>query len=380
MINISRQFYAAWNSAKRGDPLHEVELVPGGDTPGEKKRLASLTAKNTDIVEYENVPLPGFTLLKTNRKRWGSIDATWLVIDPRGFLSRITSDNLEAILSVTGITEGLIQEKCVWVRENSQSQMVLVPVTSESYKEAVANTILIEEKISMKDVEIGDRVLLQNKLQGIYMGTLSLYGPLFNINYKNKRHEAQKSLRRQIVMVDNDRFYYQTDVKILKILQKAVMPMTKIESVAKLNESILSGKAYFSGTDDILLNNYYTTYGMITHVSTIAVTEVPLVFEEIQRDEFEQLFNKSLLNNTFGYLAAETEDGSKMYIQEATHKLSHQRVTSLTLFTSTTIASIAKNYFELKEYNRTADNHQTSLDIFTKFYKIVKYVKKESYI
>ena len=85
--------------------------------------------------------MPGFTLYKTGRKNWGSADQTWLVIDPRGFLVRITNVNLEEILHVTGITEGLIQEKCVWARENSQTKMTLVPVTSPDYIEATKNTI-----------------------------------------------------------------------------------------------------------------------------------------------------------------------------------------------------------------------------------------------
>ena len=70
---------------------------------------------------FDNIPLPGFTLSENNRKNWGSKDETWLIVDPRGFFARISNDNLNDILHVTGITEGLIQEKCVWAREDSKS-------------------------------------------------------------------------------------------------------------------------------------------------------------------------------------------------------------------------------------------------------------------
>ena len=126
MLNIARQIQAGWDQGSSTE-LPEAEIVPIGNTTNEKRKLQGLTNRKNILKEYENIPLPGFTLLKTERKSWGSLDQTWLVIDPRGFLSRITPNNLEKILHVTGITEGLIQEKCVWAREDSQTKMVQTP-------------------------------------------------------------------------------------------------------------------------------------------------------------------------------------------------------------------------------------------------------------
>src|SRR5690606_39188374 len=108
MINIAKQIYAGWGTGTKYD-LPEAEVIPHGTSSNEKKKLEKFTKSHAVIKEHDNVPLPGFTLYKVDRKNWGSQDQTWLIIDPRGFLVRISNDNLEDILYVTGITEGLIQ-------------------------------------------------------------------------------------------------------------------------------------------------------------------------------------------------------------------------------------------------------------------------------
>ena len=123
MLNIARNIYFGYDSAKGKYELPEAEVIPYGESANEKRKLENITKKYPTLIDHENIPLPGFTLHKTDRKNWGSIDQTWLVIDPRGFLVRISSQNLEKILHVTGITEGLIQEKCVWARENTETKI-----------------------------------------------------------------------------------------------------------------------------------------------------------------------------------------------------------------------------------------------------------------
>src|ERR1035437_1127776 len=175
MLNIAKTLYAGWDpSSATKYELPEAEIIPLGESKNEMKKLDTITKRYPTLYEHDNIPLPGFTLYKSDRKNWGSIDQTWLVIDPRGFLVRISSKNLDNILHVTGITEGLIQQKCVWARENTETKMALVPVTSGAYYDAALNTKLIEDKVDMKDVQIGDTVLLQNKLTGIYRGVASL--------------------------------------------------------------------------------------------------------------------------------------------------------------------------------------------------------------
>ena len=218
MLNISKQIYAGWPTYGTV-LLPEAEVTPIGDSPQEKKKLEKFVARNPNIKEYDNIPLPGFTLFDVSKKTWTAADSTWQVIDPRGFTTRISQKNMSNILTVTGITEGLIQQKCVWAREDSQSVMELIPVSSSDYIEAVENTELIESKVDLANVEIGDTVLLQNKLRGTYLGVHSLYAAMDKTSMKSD-FKVQVGLRKQVIEVSKGQFHYQTDAKILKILDK----------------------------------------------------------------------------------------------------------------------------------------------------------------
>ncbi len=382
MINIARQIYSGWNTNSVKHELPEAEVVPLGDSSNEKKRLETLTKRYQVLKEHDNIPLPGFTLFKTGRKNWGSADQTWLIIDPRGYLVRITNDNLEMILHVTGITEGLIQEKCVWAREDSQTKMVLVPVSSDSYIEATKNTELIEGKVGIKDIQIGDKVLLQNKLTGIFMGVQSLYGPL---NGDNRTQKPQVFLRRQIIKIENRKYHYQTDAKILTVLEKTDNPMTREEAVESMNKEVHSGKAYFTTASHMSTNGYYSTRGMITHISVNAVPKVPITVEEIKYDEAMTLFHVAAKICDSGILILEDSKGKKSIIEFPYSFTSSATKVSINSFPITPIFNPSTG-FTIDEMEATGRYYGSkpkehyALDKFTKFYKIVKHVKKESYI
>lgn len=378
MLNISKKLRAAWDSSSSKYDLPEATLIPFGESPNEQRKLASVSNKyNTN--DYTNTPLPGFTLYKSDRKSWGSLDQSWLVIDPRGFLVRITSQNLEKILHVTGITEGLIQEKCIWAREDSQTKLTLVPISSPSYQEAVRNTELIEGKISIKDVEIGDRVITQGGLEGIFRGTLSLYGSLYETK---KELTPQVFLRRQIIEIDDKKFYYQTNAKILKVIKKTDRTITKEESAKYLTEAASKG-AIFSSSG--YFGTYFSSLGSIQLVSTHAVQNPKLSYVEIDIKEAEQLLNDSKPTRDYGKLLLETTANSQYIISFPYYGVS--------------LSSVSKDEFDIlpvksedssekiilpdvyrNSYSTKYKPETHSLDKFTKFYKIVKHVKNETYV
>jgi hypothetical protein len=373
MLNIAKQIYSGWNTANIKHHLPEAEVIPLGSSVNEKKKLETLTKNYPVLKEHDNVPLPGFTLFKTGRKKWGSADQTWLVIDPRGFLVRITNENLEDILHVTGITEGLIQEKCVWARENSQTKMLLVPVTSENYIEAVENTELLDTKVDMKEVQIGDTVLLQNKTTGIYMGSLSLYGPLYG---RISSMNVQSWLRRQIVKIDDLKYHYQADLKILKVVKKADNPGTREQSMEEMNDAITRG-AHFSNSGHFNPGGYFSSYGKVDYTSVHAVTGVPLTLEEITFEEAKKLF----------YIARNISDSSLLIIEDGNadkflidfpYSYSGRKVPIAELSVEK-IKSMAPGKIILHEKKDLIKTIH-GLDFYKKFYKIVKNVKKGSYV
>jgi hypothetical protein len=387
MLNIARQIYSGWNIGTTKNDLPEAEVIPYGDSSNEKKRLENLTKRYNVLKEHENIPLPGFTLHKTGRKNYGSTDQTWLIIDPRGYLVRITNDNLEMILHVTGITEGLIQEKCVWAREDSQTKMILVPVSSTSYIEATKNTALIEGKVNVKELQIGDKVLLQNKLTGIFMGVHSLYGPLIESNHSIR---AQVYLRRQIIKVENRKYHYQTDAKILTVLEKTDKPMTREESVALMNDEIRTGNSYFTNNSHMSANGYYSIRGMITHISIHAVPKVSITLEEVDIEEAESLFQIAVKSCDSGVLVVEDDKKRKAVVEFPYSFSSSSMKPTIQAFPIDYITEPIKEFaLDLVQptksgytygYSSQRAKDQYSLDKFVKFYKIVKHVKKESYI
>lgn len=386
MLNIAKSFYAAWNASSSTYDLPEAEITPIGTTPGEKRKTKTLSNKFTNSDEYDNIPLPGFTLYKTDRKHWGSLNQTWLVIDPRGYLVRITQENLEQILHVTGITEGLIQEKCVWARDNSATKMILVPVTSPLYIEAVKNTEMLDTKVDIKDVQIGDRVLLQNKLEGRYMGVLSLYGPASDNTPKVIKPAVH--LRRQVVEVHPGKFHYQTDVKILKVLEKTTTPLDREESVEYINDKISTGIAYFT-TNTLMSGRYYGNFGKVMMASTSAVPKPTLKFEEITIEEAAELFDQAVYEMDSGMLLLEKHNGKHYIVDMPFYTSSSIPATTSSSFITVRVETVktSETCTELIPAEKRTGwgmSAQTSLrenlDSFAKYYKIVKCVKNDTYI
>jgi hypothetical protein len=385
MLNIARSIYAAWDPKKQYSQLPESEVVPIGNSANEKRKIANVTAHYPNLTEHENVPLPGFTLYKANRQRYGSKDQTWLVIDPRGFLVRISNENLEDILHVTGITEGLIQEKCVWAREDSQTTMTLVPVSSPTYVEAKQGTELIEGKVSLRDVKVGDKVILQNGLKGTYMGVLSLYGPLYAS--KGAGFKPQVFLRRQIIEVEPHKYHYQIDLKVLKVIEKTENPSTREESAKKINEEIAAGTAYLTTSTDMFVRSFHAGHGKIDYVSIHAVPKVTMTFEEINQYEATKLFHDAQSDLDIGKLLVVGAGKTQPQIIDFPYYVSARTGSfSVTNFEIATAAIDLKptEILAVKDSKRvtwrSAPGIGYSLDKFQKFYKIVKNIKNESYI
>lgn len=378
MLNISKKIIIGWNSlVSAAISLPEASVIPVGTSAAEKKKIEKFSLLNKNIVEFNNVPLPGFTVVNVSKKTWSSGESSWLIIDPRGFTVRISSENIASIISVSGITEGLIQEKCVWARDNAGTVLSLIPVSSKDYDNAVNNTEMIETKVDMADVQIGDTVFLQNGLTGQYMGTLSLFCSVYD--HTEGRHKVRSMLRREIIEVEPGKFHYQTDTKILKVLEKTATPMTREDSAAYLNNIIKTNtNAYFTSTQNI--NGRYYSYGSIVKfVSIHSPAKVTLELKEIDIVEAKALFNEGVAYADSGLLVL--EDALGKYMVDYPYYSSSGR-TSHSKFHVGKIIKIEDDVIILPvpKYTSIHTKPVYSIDNFTKFYKIVKCVKKDTYI
>lgn len=377
MINISKSFYASGISSAKVQKINTATIIPLGNTPGEKK-AASKLAMGSILHEFENTPLPGFTLIE-KCPRYTSSEQMWAVIDPRGFKVQITSTNLCKILSVSGITEGLIQEPCVWARENSSTTMELIPISSPLYIEATKNTELLENKINMSDVEIGDRVYLQNKKSGIYLGTFTMYTQLLDNTSVVRELNNSAFHRRQLVEVEPGKVYYSTDLKILKVLEKAETPLTRQESADLLNQRIKNDTVIFSSTG-IFPTTYRTHDSSISYVSTTMAKQTPVLsLEEITQVEAAKIFDKATSYGDNGRLVFENPTGRQYityfpYYGNTIYTTDHYPVAELTNIDPANVKLIPKTVIK---YNTRLPYE--SFKSFTKFYKIVKHLKNESF-
>jgi hypothetical protein len=126
----------------------------------------------------KNEPATGFEIARSVRRSgWkGAGNVLWRIQDPRGFEVEIISENFASIIDCTTVINGVIQEACVWGREGSVN--VLLPTNSEPYKDATRQTNLVNNKVSLRDVKIGDHVTLIDKgsksghRDGVYMGRM----------------------------------------------------------------------------------------------------------------------------------------------------------------------------------------------------------------
>lgn len=381
MLNIARSIYSAYNTTgQRSTDLNKVEIVPIGDSVNEKNKIKNLTKKFTNIAEHDNIPLPGFTLFSSGRRSYGSAE-TWLIIDPRGFLVRITSQNLMDILLLTGITEGLIQEKCVWARDNTETKMILVPISSPKYIEAENNTRLIENKVNKKTVQLGDTVFLQNSLTGVYLGHMSLYGPIVDYSI-NETYQPQVFPRREVIEVSPGKFHYMSNLNILKIVERTKEPLSKAEALARANKNIES--SFFTSYTD-LNSRYFGIRGKILHASQHTVEPV-ISFVEIDHYEATGLFYDGQDDGDFGKLLLVDKNNRKFLIDypySFTSNTAHIHSFNVCEIKSPEDLDVETPSIQLLDrrnsmFKKTAGTEK--LDNFVKYYKIVKHVKDHTFV
>ena len=123
-----------------------------------------------DSAVIDNTPMSGFKLVDDIRGGGRSSQDYWKIKDPRGFYAEISSRNFADIMTECMMDRGEIIDQCVWAREGSNN--VLLNVSSESYKEAVAFTQVNTTSAEWTAAQLGDTVTLQNGTTGIYYGRL----------------------------------------------------------------------------------------------------------------------------------------------------------------------------------------------------------------
>lgn len=168
-----RHAKSEWDSEQRKyvpcDKEEELAYICqyGTDSAFKKRKETGMNwshnTRNPDGHVFKNDPVEGFKIGRSV-SRYSTDNKVFRLEDPRGFTVEISTGNLEILLRDTDIIKGVIQGKCVWGREDKN---ILLSVNSKEYKDAFD---MSDKLISVKDLNPGDKVLMQNGLTYIYAG------------------------------------------------------------------------------------------------------------------------------------------------------------------------------------------------------------------
>jgi hypothetical protein len=156
-------------------------MSPHGDDVAGKKRLASVqewinraqpSYHKLGVHVIDNSPQLGYKLLGVLSSYTSGGSDRWQVQDPRGFCCDISSQTLADLISSCNIEQGEILNPCVWGRMGSAN--MLINCETEAYQAAVKNTQVSETSASWRDVALGNTIILQNGIEGTYLGKVGV--------------------------------------------------------------------------------------------------------------------------------------------------------------------------------------------------------------
>jgi hypothetical protein len=203
--------------------------------------------KENPILTWPNDPIEGFNIVGYEKRSSGAWNSTgrsvFDVVDPRGFVLQINSGNLVEIIRQCKITQGVIQDKCLWAWEGQN--IMLVPQETDLYKKGIETFRLKNQQVSLKDINLGDRVKFQDGKIGVWLGGKYITQNNPYPYYKNPPNEiVLKEQKRKIFVlledyktwgVDNPGLYLnlKSSWNVSEIVEKAKVPWTS-EQITQL--------------------------------------------------------------------------------------------------------------------------------------------------
>lgn len=187
MITIPKQFYVGSRVQEdKNNPIPLAFLTPVSTDKAFEKRKATVDSwadpykyysqdderrkPKLDPFVIDNAPVDGYKVAEEIRRYgWGKGNVVWRMVDPRGFEFEISSPNLASILDCSTIKNGVIEGACVFGRNGAQN--VLLPISSQPYRTATNNTTRAGKRIPLKEVKVGDVIVLKDGRTGIYLGS-----------------------------------------------------------------------------------------------------------------------------------------------------------------------------------------------------------------
>lgn len=237
-IKFPEKHYVGF-SARTHESLPVGFMTPWGTDKAFDKRKTTVdnwASKTLPAQTYDNVPLSGFRLVRNVRHSygWGSGNVKWRVEDPRGFELEISSPNFQQILSRCVLEEGEILSPCIWARLGNEN--VLVPVNSDIYQQTLINTQRMAKSVSLRDVSIGDEVVMKNGQKMIYMGNFHPVVCCYD-DYSTGSAPTCREKKKHLFYDGKAALHFIGSPKIAEI-NKTANPKTSSQSFAELIQKI----------------------------------------------------------------------------------------------------------------------------------------------
>lgn len=294
-VKFPTHHYVGFQSRPSQDNCPLGFMTPDGTDAAAKKRKESVDRwaegnhwnKPKDVVpsvSYANKPMVGFKLSREVRRyaSFGNGNVKWRIEDPRGFELEISSANFAQILMLCTMEKGEIQEQLIWGRLGAEN--VLVPVDSDVYRTAQANTERATKTASLKDLKLGDRAIMQNGDEGIFYGKFYL---IYNTYGYSKISQTLGDKQRWLFK-RGDRWVSVGSPKLSEIIS-GDGTLTQEAAEKEINAActkVISADGY----DSAVSENSYTYTGWVAAVTTTApkksdliITEKTLPFDEASK-------------------------------------------------------------------------------------------------
>lgn len=269
-------------------------ITPWGEDAAAKKRIATVDSwanqryhGNTALpsMTIDNVPMSGFKMTTDIRSSsYGGSDK-WRIEDPRGFELEITSHNLAQLLSVGMIDRGEIMDTCVWARSGQNN--VLLSTSTEEYKAAVKNTEVASMTADWKNVKIGNTVLLQNNVTGVWLGRM--HGVSLDSYHRNDDHSknmlkvTDKSMH--VILINKEESNYKKT--LLLISSPKLAAITDTDEFTESEAETIANR-YLNDKNCYVQTNGYKDFIALTigapklgTNATMSLKEIPIADEKV---------------------------------------------------------------------------------------------------
>lgn len=354
---------------------HRYQLF-AGDLPSRK--VAQITKTRTYVATHNNTPRPGFVILGM-RSYNGRL---WNIVDPNGTATHISANNMDYILRYASLLEGTIDKPCVWVHGMGESShnLMLVPVGTDIYTDALNNTRLLNTAPTIRELKLGDTVTTCKHVTGVYLGAHSL---ITSARIEGSQPRLRPRVYNRVhTFKTSDGIYYIARPQILSRNSDASPELTRDAAAALVDASIASGE-YFYGTSHSSASGLRYLSTPVRRVLAPGRHEISMRLVEIDSTKAEELVSMSFMRRDPGIVILER--AGEKFMLDIAHRHGYNTIAdqanspfdvipvnvSGTEFASIDVLGRPKGYFRPPSADTVAD--------FDKFYSIEKTVKRSKH-